>query len=120
MHEFSIATALIEQVDRHTPPGATLSRAKVSAGAMQAIEPDAMQWAWTTLTAGTRFDGATLDLLIEPFTFTCPDCGNQWQSADLFDACSCGCARPRPTGSHAITLLSLSLEESPDAQEAAP
>ena len=119
MHEFSLVNALIDQVDRHLPAGATLRRVKVRAGAMQAIEPQAMQWAWQAATQGTRMDGATLELTIEPFALTCPECRRQWESDDIYDTCPCGCQRPRPTGAHALTLLSITMDQ-PDAQEVSP
>jgi len=111
MHELSIAHALMEQVDEHAPGGVSVHRVTVLAGAMQAIEPDAMQWAWDATVRGTRFDGAHLELQIEPFTLTCPDCGNQWESDQMYDTCPCGCERPTPTGSHAITLMALTVDD---------
>lgn len=116
MHEFSLASALIERVEQHLPAGATLLRARVRAGAMQSIEPDAMQWAWRVGTQASRLDGAELELEIEPFTLTCPDCARQWESMNLYETCTCGCVRPQPGGSAAITLLSLTIDQ-PEIEE---
>ncbi len=117
MHEFSIAEALVEQVAAHTPASATLRRVRVRAGAMAAIEPEAMQWAWRAATDAGRFDGAQLMLELEPYRLRCPACGREWDSEQLFVACSCGHARPQPRGDAGLTLLSLDIE---DHQEALP
>lgn len=116
MHEMSIATALLDQVERHLPAGATLRHVHVRAGAMQAIEPDAMRWAWRALTDQTRHDGAELHLTIEPYRLHCPECDHEWNSNDLFDACPCGCPRPRSIGENGVTLLSLTVDESSEQE----
>jgi hydrogenase nickel incorporation protein HypA/HybF len=119
MHEFSIATALVEQVDAHAPAGLTLRLVRVRAGAMRAIEPTAMQWAWHAATQATRFDGAELELIIEPFTLTCDACGRRWESAEMFTDCACGNPRPRPDGSNDMTLEQLTLDDASE-QEVRP
>lgn len=117
MHELSIAQALLDQIEHHVPAAATLSCARVRAGAMQAIEPDAMQWAWRAATDGGRFDGATLELTIEPFTLLCPACQRRWASDDLFEPCTCGHPRPQSVGDDGLTLMSLDIIEQADAQQ---
>jgi Zn finger protein HypA/HybF involved in hydrogenase expression len=116
MHEMSIATALLDQVESHLPTGAVLRHVYVKAGAMEAIEPDAMNWAWRALTDPTRHDGAELHLTIEPYRLECPSCGRQWNSGDLYVACECGYPRPRSIGESGLTLLSMTVDE-PDNQE---
>jgi len=115
MHEFSIAQALLGQVQAHTPAGAALRRVRVRAGAMAAIEPDAMQWAWRAATDGGPYDGAELILDIQPYRLHCDQCGREWDSEELFVTCTCGHARPRSVGDAGLTLLSLDIEEHEEA-----
>jgi len=116
MHEMSIATALLEQIEAHIPAGATLRHVYVRAGAMQAIEPEAMRWAWRALTDATCHDGADLHVTIEPYRLHCDQCGHEWNSPNLFAECRCGCPSPRSVSSSGITLLSLTVDE-PNQQE---
>ncbi len=115
MHEFSIATALVDQVEAHAPEGATVRRVRVKAGAMAAIEPDAMQWAWRAATDAGRLDGAELLLDVEPYRLHCPACERDWDSEELFVACDCGHPRPQSVGDAGLTLMSLDVEEHQEA-----
>lgn len=113
MHEFSIAEALIEQVDRHAPAAATVRTVNVAAGAMQMIEPEALRTAWAALTAGTRFDGSALNLTIHPPHRRCPDCGRDWTGGEMIEPCTCGCVRPQWVD--AMLLRTESIEVDDDA-----
>jgi hydrogenase nickel incorporation protein HypA/HybF len=115
MHEFSIAQALLGQVEAHVPDGATLRRVRVRAGAMAAIEPQAMQWAWRAATDAGPHDGAELILEIQPHRLHCDRCGRAWDSDELFVACACGHRRPRAVGDAGLTLLSLDIDEHAEA-----
>jgi len=119
MHETSIAAALLEQVEAHLPTGAVVRHVYVRAGAMQAIDPGAMQWAWRALTDPTRHDGAELHMTIEPYRLRCPVCGREWNSRDLLADCDCGCVCPQSIGSDGLTLLSITIDE-PTTEEASP
>ena len=55
MHEVSLALALVEQVKAHRPAGRRVLAVAIEAGAMQAIEPDAMAMAWESVVAGREY-----------------------------------------------------------------
>lgn len=111
MHEMSIAQALLEVVRSHTPPGATVRAVRVLAGPMRAIEPLALRWAWQALTDGTPLGGAALELDQPPWTLHCDACGRRFESEDLFAACACGGATPRPVGGDELRVVSLTVDE---------
>lgn len=113
MHEQSIVIALLEQVRRHTPDGATLRKVKVCVGAMRAIEPELMRWAWAAGTKDTAMEGAALELTIEPYQLTCPKCGRRWKSEALFERCSCGCDDATPGGDDALMLTAIEIDDMP-------
>jgi hydrogenase nickel incorporation protein HypA/HybF len=110
MHELSLAQALIQRVAVHVPEGGSVKRVRVRAGAMAAVEPDAMQLAWTAVTQGTHYQQAALELVIEPYRLRCPQCGREWESADLFVECECGYPRPQCRSDSALTLESLDVD----------
>lgn len=116
MHELSIVQALLEQVQRHLPPGSVLRRLQLRAGPMRAIEPQALQWAWQAATRQSPYEGAKLDLELLPWQLTCSACGKQWNSADLFEPCSCGADACHPVGGNDLQLLSLDYDDAPADQ----
>jgi hydrogenase nickel incorporation protein HypA/HybF len=109
MHETSIAQALIEQVRRHTPPGHIAAIARVEAGPYQAINPQALDWAWQIVTDGTELAGSKLDFTALPFTLDCPQCHRSWTTTDPLELCSCG-TPPKVSGSSDLRLVSLEVE----------
>ncbi len=109
MHETSIAQALIEQVRRHTPEGHVATVARVEAGPYQAINPQALDWAWQIVTEGTELASTKLEYRGLPFAMSCPKCGRQWTGADPFELCSCG-SEAAANGSSDLRLVSLEVE----------
>ena len=114
MHELSIAMALLEQVGRHTPMGATVRSVQVRAGPLRAIDPDAMQFAWQAAILGSTFDGATLNFDVSPWKWRCLECGRTFESDAINEPCSCGAMPSVHIGSDELTLLSLDVEDSGD------
>src|ERR1051325_5732811 len=98
MHETSIAHALLEQIRRHTPPGHYAISAHVEAGPYQAINPQALEWAWQVVTQDTELQNAQLQFTALPFDFACPRCGKKWTGLDPLALCPCG-SEPRVNGS---------------------
>ncbi len=109
MHETSIAQALIDQVRRHTPAGHIATVARVEAGPYQAINPQALEWAWQIVTAETELAQSKLEFRALPFEMSCPGCGRKWAGADPFELCTCG-AEARAAGLSDLRLVSLEVE----------
>jgi hypothetical protein len=93
MHELSIAIALLELAVRELPPGAALKGARVSAGPLRAIEPDAMRFAWEAVLADAGLRDVTVNL-------------ERWEDADLVHA------------AEAVYAAELPVDPSPDARVA--
>ena len=109
MHETSIAQALIDQVRRHTPPGHYALSVRVEAGPYQAINPQALDWAWQIVTEATELSRTKLEFRALPFEYACARCGKTWTGADPLALCPCG-SEPRVTGSSDLRLTSLEVE----------
>jgi len=123
MHEFSIATRILEQLPAHCPPGGVVRSVTIVAGPLRMIEPDALRMAWSALTAGTAHDGAALVFRALPPNRTCPDCGRHWIGGELIELCTCGGNRPRWTDADLLQIKSLEVEaddEHPIPEPAAP
>jgi len=116
MHEFSIALALKELVAQRAPPGLVVRSVSVRAGAMRAIEPEAMRWAWRAAVQGTALDGSQLRLTNLPWSLRCGGCGRTWQAADPSQPCACGHASVYPSEDSSddeLTLVSIEVDDPP-------
>ncbi len=126
MHEFSIAEALAGQVLRHAPAGSRVLSVEMRAGALRAIEPEALRMCWDAVTHDTTLAGSTLVVDSRPWTLDCAECGRSWESAVPFAVCECGNPSPVPTAGDELYLVSLTVDdEAPEAAlaeavEAAP
>lgn len=111
MHELSIARSLLGSVNRHATHDVAIKCVHVRVGPLQAIEPDAMQWAWRAATVDTPYADAQLQLQMVEWQLRCDACGQRWESHDPLIACSCGNPTPQPIGDDELTLVSLEVEE---------
>lgn len=107
MHELSIAVALVGQALRHRPAGAVVLCVRVEAGALQAIDPEAMRWAWRAATEETPLVNSVIDVHCEPWQIDCAACGRRWTGDDPLESCACGSADTQPHGDDRLRLLSL-------------
>ncbi len=115
MHEFSLAEALLEQVQRHTPADGIVKSVTVRVGAMQLLVPDAMQWAWQSLISDTPFADATLTLDMIPWELTCLACGRKWATDDMNVPCICGSTNTSYKGTDDLILMSLDVDVPDDS-----
>jgi hydrogenase nickel incorporation protein HypA/HybF len=118
MHELSITEALIEQINRRTPAGMHVLRARVEIGPRQSIDEDSLRFAWEALVPGTALNNAALDLDFLPWSVTCLKCHHKWNAIDPLQPCrTCGSDATQAGGSNDLRLLSL--EVSPEPQQLA-
>jgi len=110
MHELSLANSIFDLAQQHVPVGQTLRNVSVRAGAMRAIDPQAMQWAWQSLIAERSQGDVGLTLHEEPWLLRCAGCGATFTGKDLSCACACGCGRVYPIGTDELVLESLDVE----------
>lgn len=78
MHEIAIATAIVEQIEEHpSVPYGMVRTVRVKIGALSAVVPSALQFAWELATEGTAAQGAELIVEHVPLTIDCATCGEQ-------------------------------------------
>jgi len=108
MHELSIAEALAEQVRRHIPAGMRVSRIRLEIGPRQAVEEDALRFAWQAVVKSSDLDTAVLEIVQLPWTLVCRQCNQSWTSIDPLQGCpGCGSEDTQAGGSSDLRLLSL-------------
>ncbi|MEW9530521.1 hydrogenase maturation nickel metallochaperone HypA [Microbispora sp. NPDC049125] len=111
MHEFGIAEAVLDAVERRAK-GRPVRRVRVRAGALLRIATPAMDQAFAVVAEGTTAEGATLDLVIEPARLTCRACGRTTMSADPLVLCpGCGGTEIDTEGGDRLVLESIQIAE---------
>ncbi len=110
MHEVSIAQALIELIRRHLPAHHRLVRATVRIGPMHGVVSEAMQLAWSIVSAEAGWPGVTLVIHDEPWRLRCVACGRCWEPETVDEPCTCGCTRVEIMGGDEFQLDSIEVD----------
>ena len=119
MHEISIAVELLRQVEAVAAEhGAERVEAlEVTAGALRAIVPEALDFAWQELAAGTVAEGSGIVVHIVPPRARCRGCGHEFgPEPDAYLCDQCGLADVDIIEGNDILLTSVTLETDGDAR----
>lgn len=111
VHEFSIAEALVAQVQRHAPAAGRVREVEISVGALRGLEPEALRMCWEAVTHDTSIAGAILRVDLRPWSIRCSSCDRTWTSPVPFVACVCGDPAPLPSAGDELDLVALTIEE---------
>ncbi|MCF6286540.1 MAG: hydrogenase maturation nickel metallochaperone HypA [Candidatus Hydrogenedentes bacterium] len=89
MHEFSLAKSILdcalELSEAHG--GAPVERIEVEIGALQAVIPESLKFAFEAAVADTAAAGAVLDWREIPALVSCPACEKNYEPDDLIWSC---------------------------------
>jgi hydrogenase nickel incorporation protein HypA/HybF len=118
MHELSIMeSALSAALDRAQQAGASrIYVIRLRIGALSGVVPEALQFAFEALAAGTLAEGAQLAIENVPARFWCATCAREFQSDNLFADCP-QCRRPSGElrAGREMELASLEIDAEPEA-----
>lgn len=117
MHELSIAQALADAATAHAPEGSIVRVLRVRAGPLRAIDSEALQWAWKSVTAATSLAPAILEVKQMPWRMRCPECHAMWDSVELCSICKCGCDDAYPVDGDELLLDYLEVDDEPAVAE---
>lgn len=92
MHELSIMQSALDLAfEQARQAGARqIHVVRLRIGVLSGVVPEALQFAFETLTPGTSVEGAELAIEQVPATFWCAACKREFQSEDIFGVCP-GC-----------------------------
>ncbi|MCC6682177.1 MAG: hydrogenase maturation nickel metallochaperone HypA [Phycisphaeraceae bacterium] len=119
MHELSIANAIIDQVTEalRDEGDAAVSVVRVRIGAWSGVVAEALDFAWTAATPGSRVEGSQLEIEKIPGAAWCPRCQKEVELEDLVLRCPvCGESTPRLLRGMEMQILNVELN---DEQQAA-
>lgn len=92
MHEYSIVSALITQVDdearKHAEPRVLQVRIRV--GELAGVDTTLLRTAWELFRESTICSRAELDVVNEPARWTCPTCDAAIEPGDVLRCPRCG------------------------------
>jgi hydrogenase nickel incorporation protein HypA/HybF len=114
MHELSIAQSILDIVHEAVPdPGnrALLRVVKVRVGKLSGVMPEALEFCFDALVAGTPLVGAKLAIEHVPIRLECRDCGVASTVEDLTLACPVCGGGARITAGTELAVAELELAE---------
>lgn len=90
MHEMSVAQGIIDAIlEQAKQVNAKLIRALISCGQFNALNDEAMQFAFEAMSEGTQCQGMRLEIKHIPLRAKCQDCGEVF----IFDIYSAACPK---------------------------
>lgn len=128
MHEYSIVSALVDQVEAAARPHPTarITRVHVAIGELAGVELELLATAFTTFRGGTRCADAELTIDARPASWQCPKCKAPIARGAVLRCAPCD-APARLVSGDEIVLQRIELEadddaddDTPDAPEEAP
>ncbi len=114
MHELSVCTALLTQVERvaRERNAASVSRIVLKVGPLSGVEPDLLQRAWPLAAAGSIAAEAVLTIEPAAVVVRCTQCGSESNvPANRLLCGECGDFRTRVLSGDEMILQSLQLEK---------
>lgn len=113
MHELSIMGSALElALDRAQQAGATRVRViRLRIGVLSGVVPEALQFAFETLTANTPAQGGLLEIEQIPARFGCPRCRKEYEVNAPYGECpNCGEVSSDLRAGREMELTSLDIE----------
>jgi hydrogenase nickel incorporation protein HypA/HybF len=114
MHEIGIANSILEavQVEASCHPGVVPRKVAVRIGELAAVDPDALQFSFETLTNDTKLAGLKLEIEVCPRRHRCPGCGTEFRVIDYHSHCPhCGEGRTECISGDELQLAYIEMEE---------
>jgi hydrogenase nickel incorporation protein HypA/HybF len=114
MHELAITQSVVEMVRGRTGDR-RVSAVRLQVGRLSGVVPDAMQFCYELVTAGTPLAGSALVIEPEPGRAHCRTCDEEFALADLILLCPCGSADVELVSGKELQVISVELEPLPCA-----
>jgi hydrogenase nickel incorporation protein HypA/HybF len=111
MHELSIASAVLDIVQRHAG-GRRVSRVELKVGHLRQVVPSALEFAFELVAEGSVAEGAELVMEEVPATVRCERCGRESTLTAFPARCAaCGSLDAEVTGGEELLVDALELED---------
>jgi hydrogenase nickel incorporation protein HypA/HybF len=114
MHEFSIATGLLEIISQEAMPyqGSKVKSVSLKIGTLSGVVPEALEFAFQVLSEGTIAEGARLVIERVALRIECNACGTVSMPADPFIICPlCGSGDVEIRAGRELQIESMEIED---------
>lgn len=109
MHELSIAEAVVDMVLERTG-GRSVRCVRLKVGQLAGVVTESLEFCFELAAAGTRLEGATLEIE-QPFGAAhCRSCGEDFEQQDLILLCRCGSADVEVVAGQELSVTSVRME----------
>ena len=107
MHELSLATEIMRIAADEIPEKWELKGLSITVGGLSCVSPDSLVFCLRSL-AG---DGVEVKVRRTPAVLQCLECGNEFETTDLYEPCSCGSLKRQVKSGREITVDNLEMKE---------
>lgn len=112
MHEMSLTESIVEIAceEARRQSATRVTRVRIEVGALGHAEPEALEFCFAAVSAGTLAEGATLEIERTPGAGWCLDCGRTVALSERFGACpECGNYRVQMTQGDELKIRELEI-----------
>jgi hydrogenase nickel incorporation protein HypA/HybF len=111
MHEFSIASAVVDTAVRHAA-GRRVIEVRVRFGRLRQVVPDSLEFAFGIVSRETACDGAKLSWEVVPARLRCEGCAHEWEiELPAFRCPGCAGAAVTVLSGEELEVESIEVEE---------
>lgn len=110
MHELSIAEAVVDMVLERTG-GRSVTLVRLRVGRLAGVVAESLEFCFELAAAGTRLQGATLEIDQPVGAAHCRNCGEDFELIDLILLCPCGSADVEVITGRELSVASVRMEE---------
>jgi hydrogenase nickel incorporation protein HypA/HybF len=111
MHEFSIASAVVDTAVRHAG-GRRVTVVSVRCGRLRQVVPDSLAFAFAILSRETLCEGARLEQELVPARLRCDACVRTWEiEVPVFRCPTCGVAEVTVVSGEELEVDTIELAE---------
>jgi hydrogenase nickel incorporation protein HypA/HybF len=111
MHEFSIASAVVDTAVKHAQ-GRRVTAVTVRSGRLRQVVPDSLAFAFEILARETVCEGAALEHEVVPARLHCAACAREWEiELPVFRCRFCGTAEVTVVSGEELEVESIEVAE---------
>ena len=107
MHELSLATEIMRMAAGEIPEKWKLKGLAITVGGLSCVSPDSLVFCLRSL-AG---DDVEVEVSKTPAVLQCLECGNEFETTDMYEPCSCGSLKRQVISGREITVDSIEMKE---------
>lgn len=112
MHELAITQSIVEMLEEQLP-GGRITMVRLEIGKLSGIVPDSVRFCFDVVIAGTRLQGAQLEILEPAGEGRCRTCGDDLRLEDFIILCPCGSADVAVSGGDQLRIRAAQVREDP-------